>query len=212
MTSPVTVENPLFARIWTFMAGHETDWLKDRRRENVQGLRGRVLEVGAGIGSNFAFYPDSVTQVVAAEPEPRLREAAGQAAAVAPVPITVVPSTVEALDCGEPFDAVVCSLVLCSVAQPTEVLGQLFGLLKPGGELRYFEHVATTGARGGLQRLADATLWPRLFGNCHTHRDTEQMIRAAGFDVASSRSGYQFPAWAPVPVSKFVLGTARRPA
>jgi len=212
MASPATLDNPLFARIWTFMSSRETDWLRDRRRENLEDLSGRVLEVGAGTGSNFAFYPETVTEVVAPEPESRLRAAAGDAAAVAPVPVTVVASTVEALDAGEPFDAIVCSLVLCSVDQPREVLQRLFTLLKPGGELRYFEHVASGGAHGGLQRLADATFWPKLFGNCHTHRDTEQMITDAGFTVATARRGHQFPAWVPLPVSEFALGRARRPA
>ncbi|MEZ0384537.1 class I SAM-dependent methyltransferase [Mycobacterium sp. pW045] len=212
MASPVTLDNPLFARIWTFMSSRETDWLRDRRRENLEGLSGRVLEVGAGTGSNFGFYPDTVTEVVAPEPESRLREAAWEAAAAAPVPVTVVASTVEALDAAEQFDAIVCSLVLCSVDQPEQVLRQLYTLLKPGGELRYFEHVASRGARGGLQRLADATFWPRLFGNCHTHRDTEAMITAAGFTVGTSRRGHQFPVWAPVPVSEFALGCASRPA
>lgn len=212
MTAPDTLDNPLFARIWTFMSSHETDWLRDRRRENLAGLSGRVLEVGAGTGSNFAFYPDAVTEVVAVEPESQLREAAVAAAAAAPVPITVVASTVEALDPAEPFDAIVCSLVLCSVERPEAVLRQLFSLLKPGGELRYFEHVASPGVRGGLQRLADATIWPRLFGNCHTHRETEQMITAAGFVVDRARRGQQFPAWVPLPVSEFALGSASRPA
>ncbi|WP_420109616.1 class I SAM-dependent methyltransferase [Mycolicibacter arupensis] len=212
MTAPETLDNPLFARIWTFMSSHETDWLRDRRRENLAGLSGRVLEVGAGTGSNFAFYPETVTEVVAAEPESQLRDTALTAAAAAPVPVTVVASTVEALDAGEPFDAIVCSLVLCSVDHPEAVLRQLYTLLKPGGELRYFEHVASPGMRGGLQRLADATFWPRLFGNCHTHRDTEQAITAAGFSVTTSRRGHQFPAWAPLPVSEFALGSASRPA
>ena len=209
---PATVDNPVFARIWKFMVSHETPWLHDRRRENLDGLSGRVLEVGAGAGSNFVFYPDTVAEVVAVEPEPRLRAEAQKAASSAKVKITVVPSTVEAFDSGEPFDAVVCSLVLCSVRNPEGVLRQLYSMLRPGGELRYFEHVASAGARGGLQRLADATIWPRLFGNCHTHRDTEQAIAGAGFQATESRRGHQFPAWVPVPVSEFALGRAQRPA
>lgn len=102
MSAPDTLDNPLFARIWTFMSSRETDWLRDRRRENLEGLSGRVLEIGAGTGSNFGFYPDTVTEVVAAEPESRLRDAAVSAAAAASVPITVVASTVEALDSGSP--------------------------------------------------------------------------------------------------------------
>lgn len=210
MASSVNLENPLFARIWTFLSSHETDWLRDRRRETLAGLTGRVLEVGAGTGSNFGCYPATVTEVVAVEPESRLREVAEGAAAVAPVPIRVVAGTVEQLEPGEKFDAVVCSLVLCSVDQPAEVLRGLHGLLKPGGELRYFEHIASAGAMGVVQKVADATFWPRLFGNCHTHRDTEAMIAAAGFTPEASRRGHQFPAWAPMPISEFALGRARR--
>ena len=65
------------------------------RRENLAGLSGRVLEVGAGTGTNFEFYPDTVTEVVAVEPERRLAELAQQAAAAAPVPVTVSTDTVE---------------------------------------------------------------------------------------------------------------------
>jgi hypothetical protein len=102
--------------------------------------------------------------------------------------------------------------VLCSVRDPDSVLRELLACLRPGGELRYLEHIATGGIRGRFQRLVDATIWPRLAGNCHTHRDTEQSIRAAGFDVDDSRIEQTLPAWAPLPVSEFVLGRARRPA
>ena len=84
-------------------------------------------------------------------------------------------------------------------------------MLRPGGELRYLEHVAVPGARGRLQRIADATVWPRLFGNCHTHRDTERAIVDAGFVVDRSRRESTMAAWAPFPVSELALGRARRP-
>ncbi|ORW08977.1 class I SAM-dependent methyltransferase [Mycobacterium kyorinense] len=211
MTSATTVDNPFFARIWPTIAAHETEQIRALRRENLAGLSGRVLEVGAGVGTNFAFYPETVEQVVAVEPEPRLAERARLAAADAPVPVQVTDATVEDFPADEPFDAVVCSLVLCSVGDPDSVLRQLHSRLRPGGQLRYLEHVASDGWRGGLQRLADATLWPRLLGNCHTHRDTERAIVGAGFDVDDSRREATFPAWVPLPVAEFALGRARRP-
>jgi SAM-dependent methyltransferase len=207
-----TVDHPFFARIWPAIAAHETEQMRASRRENLAGLAGRVLEVGAGTGTNFAFYPDSVEHVVAIEPELRLVGLARAAAAGAAVPIEVTNRTVESFSADEPFDAVVCSLVLCSVAEPESVLRQLFSLLRPGGELRYLEHVASGGIRGRFQQLVDATIWPRLAGNCHTHRHTEQAIRAAGFDVDKTRTEQAFPAWVPLPASEFVLGRARRPA
>jgi len=205
-----TVDNPFFARVWTFLSRHETDTLKRLRRENLAGLSGRVLEVGAGTGTNFDHYPDSVTEVVAVEPEHRLADLAHRAAAVAPVPVTVSTDTVEQYIASgnEPFDAVVCSLVLCSVDEPDDVLRQLLSLLRPGGELRYLEHVASGGARARLQKVADATVWPRFFGNCHTHRHTEETIVGAGFQVASGRREWTMPSWVPLPVSEFAIGRA----
>ena len=207
-----TVDNPFFARVWTWMASHEPDAVKRLRRENLAGLSGRVLEVGAGTGTNFELYPDTVTEVVAVEPERRLAVLAQQAAASAPVRVTVSTETVEQFADAEPFDAAVCSLVLCSVDQPESVVRQLYSLLKPGGELRYFEHIASSGARGRLQKIADATVWPRMAGNCHTHRHTEQTIVDAGFQVSGARREWVVPAWVPVPTSEVALGRAVKPA
>jgi SAM-dependent methyltransferase len=207
-----TVDHPFFARIWPAIAAHETEQMRELRRENLAGLSGRVLEVGAGTGTNFELYPDSVAQVVAVEPEQRLVGLAREAAAGAAIPIEVTNRTVESFSADEPFDAVVCSLVLCSVSDPDSVLRELLSCLRQGGELRFLEHVATGGIRGRFQQLVDATIWPRLAGNCHTHRHTEQSIRAAGFEVDNARIERTVPAWAPLPVSEFVLGRARRPA
>lgn len=208
MTSQ-TLDHPFFARMWTVMSAHETPLLRRLRTENLAGLSGRVLEVGAGTGTNFEFYPAEVREVVALEPETRLAPKAREAAAGAPVPVTVIESTIETLPPGtEPFDAVVCSLVLCSVDDPDAVLHQLNSVLRPGGELRYFEHVASPGWRGALQKVADATVWPRIAGNCHTHRNTEQAIVAAGFTITAARHQMTFPAWVPLPVAEMSVGRA----
>jgi SAM-dependent methyltransferase len=206
-----TLDNPFFARVWSVAAAHEAEAVRALRRENLAGLSGRVLEVGAGIGTNFPNYPVSVEQVVAMEPEPRLAARARAAAAAAPVAVVLTNETVEEFSGGELFDAVVCSLVLCSVRDPEMVLRRLYSLLRPGGELRYLEHIASTGMRGRLQRFADATVWPRFLGNCHTHRDTERAIVEAGFEVDTSRREWTLPAWSPMPVSELLVGRARRP-
>jgi SAM-dependent methyltransferase len=210
-----TTDNPFFARLWTFLSNHETDEIQRLRTENLAGLTGRVLEVGAGTGTNFSYYPPTVTEVVAVEPEVRLAPQARAAAESAPVPVSVTAGTVERYlrDAGgELFDAVVCSLVLCSVDDPNSVLRQLFSLVRPGGELRFLEHVGSGGLRGRLQRVADATVWPRLMGNCHTHRDTEASIVGAGFQVAEARHEPAMPAWFPTPVAEYTIGRALKPA
>ena len=205
------VSNPFFARVWTVLSAHETEALTRLRKENLAGLSGRVLEVGAGTGTNFALYPDTVGQVVAVEPEASLLVHARTAAATAPVPVRVTGESIEALTDPGPFDAVVCSLVLGTVDDADSVVRQLFSRLKPGGELRYMEHVASNGWRGRIQRVADATVWPRLFGNCHTHRDTERTIAAAGFTVGTARRQWAIPRWVPLPSGEFALGRAVKP-
>ncbi|MDV3124298.1 class I SAM-dependent methyltransferase [Mycobacterium sp. 21AC1] len=210
--STSTVDNPFFARVWKTMSNYEPESLRRLRAENLAGLTGRVLEVGAGTGTNFEFYPASVDEVVAIEPERRLAEVAQRAGAAAPVPVTVTAQTVEQFASAQPFDAVVCSLVLCSIEEPDVVLQQLFSILRPGGELRYLEHVASAGYRDRLQRLADATVWPRLLGNCHTHRHTEQTIAETGFRLEGARREWSLPSWVPLPVSEFAIGRALKPA
>ncbi len=209
-SAPSRVDNPFFARVWPVVVAHEAKSVRDLRRENLAGLSGRVLEIGAGLGTNFALYPESVAHVIALEPEKRLRARARAAAAAARVPVVVGGEAVEDFN-SEPFDAVVCSLVLCSVSDPVLVLRRLYALLRPGGELRYLEHVASAGVRGRWQRFLDATLWPRLFGNCHTHRDPEPWIVDAGFQVEASRREWTLPIWTPMPVAELALGRARRP-
>lgn len=212
-TSPAQrLHHPFFARLWSVMSAHESPLMKRLRAENLAGLSGRVLEVGAGTGTNFAYYPQTVDEVIALEPEIDLAPKARHAAADSPVSVTVIESTIEGMPATEPFDAVVCSLVLCSVADPGMVLRQLNSVLKPGGELRYFEHVASSGWRGSLQRVADATLWPRIAGNCHTHRDTERAITGAGFALDVARHQWTLPAWVPMPVSEVAVGRAVKPA
>ncbi len=204
------VNNPFFARVWIALSGHEPEALRRLRTANLAGLTGRVLEVGAGTGTNFAHYPAGVTEVVALEPERHLAEVAREAARTAPVPVVVSTTAIEDFEEDQAFDAVVCSLVLCSVDDPDSVVRQLYSMLKPGGELRYLEHVAGVGARAALQKAADATVWPRLFGNCHTHRNTEASITGAGFSVATARREKAMPAWAPLPVTEVALGRAVR--
>ena len=82
----------------------------------LAGLRGRVIEVGAGSGANFTHYPTTVNEVIAVEPERYLRERAQRAAAQTTVAVSVVDGVGERLP-GDPgsFDAGVAALVLCTV-------------------------------------------------------------------------------------------------
>ncbi|SKI06491.1 class I SAM-dependent methyltransferase [Mycobacteroides abscessus] len=214
MTTPVSFDNRFFSATWSAIARREPQEIKELRAENLRGLTGHVLEVGAGIGSNFLLYPNTVTAVTALEPESRLRPQAEDAAAGAAIPVTVTAGVFEdlAVTGEDRFDAVVCSLVLCSVSDPDRAAAQAFEVLKPGGEVRFFEHVAHDGALGLVQRAVDATFWPRLFGNCHTHRHTLAAIERAGFTIEERRDDWLKVMGIPMPSSSIVIGRAVKPA
>jgi ubiquinone/menaquinone biosynthesis C-methylase UbiE len=147
-TQPRPVRRPVFARCYA-RVGHLMDAeVGDHRRRLLADLRGRVLEVGAGNGLNFPHYPATVTEVLAVEPEPYLRRLALAAARQAPVPIRVVDGTAEALPADDAtFDAVVASLMLCTVAELDQALAETRRVLGPGGRLRFYEHVRANDPR-----------------------------------------------------------------
>jgi ubiquinone/menaquinone biosynthesis C-methylase UbiE len=206
-----SVRNPLFARWFArYGARNEERGNRELRRELVAGLTGRVMEVGAGTGLNFPHYPASVAEVVAVEPEPYLRSRTIEAASAAPVPIRVVDGTAADLPAADgEFDAVVVSGLLCSVPSAADALLEFRRVLRPGGELRFYEHVRSRDAvfaRG--QALADL-VWPRLLGGCHASRDTGAAIGRV-FAIESCR-GFRFPPGARFyPVAPRILGVARR--
>ncbi|MFF4585904.1 class I SAM-dependent methyltransferase [Streptomyces sp. NPDC001388] len=210
------VHHPLFARCYTLLgtAAETRAGLAGVRDRLLAGLSGRVIEIGAGNGLNFAHYPGAVSEVVAIEPERRMRRSAREAALRAEVPVDVVPGLAEALPVkSEAFDAAVVSLVLCSVRDVPRALAELRRVLRPGGELRFFEH-GPGGGRAMLaaQRALDRTVWPSLAGGCHLTRDTVGALRDAGFELGPYRR-MSLPEKGPrLPFSPCVLGSARRPS
>ncbi len=179
------ISHPLFARLFDRLSRGMEREIGSYRDKLLEGLSGRVVEIGPGNGMNFAHYPASVTEVIAVEPEPYLRERAIKAAEQVSTNVTVQAGSAERLTLPEAsVDAAVCSLVLCSVSDPAAALAEMRRVLKPEGELRFLEHVRSSRAgKARLQATLDATIWPRLGGGCHTARDTVEAIGAAGFTV-----------------------------
>ena len=209
-----TVSHPLFARLYARLGSKaEENGQAEHRRELLSRLAGRVIEVGAGHGLNFPHYPETVTEVVAVEPEPHLRRLAVKAIEKAAVPIKVVDGVADAISAGdEEFDAAVACLMLCGVPDQARALAEFRRVLRPGGELRFYEHVlADTAALVRAQRIGDRSgLWPLVAGGCHASRDTARAIEAAGFEIERCR---RFPFRAGLVqflATPKILGSARR--
>jgi ubiquinone/menaquinone biosynthesis C-methylase UbiE len=204
------VRHPLFARFFDRLSRLMEREAGEHRDELLSGLTGRVVEIGAGNGMNFGHYPRDVEEVVALEPEAYLREKAEKAARLAVVPISVRDGVADPLPFeDDEFDAAVASLVLCTVPDPERGLAELRRVLRPGGELRFMEHVRSESPRKARiqARLDDSGVWPRLGGGCHCGRDTVGAIRAAGFSVERVRSFNLGPGW--MHTNPHVIGLAR---
>jgi ubiquinone/menaquinone biosynthesis C-methylase UbiE len=199
-------EHPIFVRFYERIstmlnaAGEE-----EHRIELVGEATGRVLEIGCGNGLNFEYYQDS-SLVVGLEPEPHMLALARPRAADAPVPVALARGVAEALPFpDDSFDTVVASLVLCSVRDPARAADELARVLRPGGEIRYLEHVRSQHPMGAAVQDAVAPVWSLFAGGCHPNRDTRATLRAAGFELR----GRGFPFGPPTPARPHILGTGR---
>ncbi len=192
------------------LARAEVACLGDWRRELLSAAHGDVLEIGAGTGANLPHYPSAVRRLVLAEPNPGMRARLKRKVGDRP-DVTVIDATAEVLPLPDgAFDAVVSTLVLCSVASPGRSLAEAWRVLRPGGRLLFLEHVAAEGRPGRLrwQRLLEP-LWRCLAGNCHLTRHTENAIAEMGFHLEDVRRE-SIRKVAPV-VRPSIRGVARRP-
>jgi ubiquinone/menaquinone biosynthesis C-methylase UbiE len=205
--------HPVFARFYARTSLLMEQGVGPYRRALLDGLSGRVIEIGAGNGLNFGHYPGTVTEVIAVEPEPHLRTIAQANAERAPVPVTIVDGMADHLPADDAsYDAAIASLVLCTVPDQATALAEIRRVLAPGGQLRFFEHVrAGTPGRHRVQKALDATIWPWFGGGCHSGRDTLAAIERAGFVIDQVDQLTKADTQLPFPTEPQIIGRATRP-
>lgn len=180
---PVSAER---GRRW-FAAGYErrgrrgeTEYQRQLRSRVAGEATGRVLEIGAGTGFNFPYYPEDA-HVVATEPNPEMLRLAEPRAREHGIDLQAAPAERLPFEDGS-FDTVVATGVFCSVDDPGRALAEVYRVLRPGGELRFNEHVrARSAGRRLMQRSLD-WLHYTVF-HCHIGRDTIRSMRDAGFGI-----------------------------
>jgi len=184
----MSLRDRLFARVYDrVLAPLEEAGLQAWRAELLAGLSGTVVEIGAGTGANLAHYPATVDRLILTEPEPAmLSQLRGRLDRVPEgVDVTARRAAASSLPLGDgEADAVVTTLVLCTVPAPGAVLAEARRVLRPGGRLVFLEHVAADDRpkRLRLQRRVDL-VWPHIAGGCRLTRRTEAAITHAGFTL-----------------------------
>ncbi|NOY90972.1 MAG: class I SAM-dependent methyltransferase [Deltaproteobacteria bacterium] len=195
-----------------FMDATEQACLRDWRAQLLAGLEGDVLELGAGTGVNLEHLPRQLGRLVLTEPDRHMRakltarvQRLGREAEVSGASAVALPFE------DASFDAVVSTLVLCSVPSLEQSLAEVFRVLRPGGRFVFLEHVgAPRGtSRRRIQGLVDP-FWRHAAGGCRLIRDTERAILDAGFELDAVERESMRKALAIVRPS--IRGVAHRPS
>ncbi len=149
-------------------------------RELVLGRAvGRVLELGAGTGSNLAFYNSTRLSLTLSDMEvsPLLSERAEAHSRTAPVA-----ANVENLPFSDAsFETVVATLLFCSVPNPAAGFREILRVLVPGGRYLFIEHVLSHCRPLAKAQQGLTPAWRRLAGGCRLDRDSVSAMESAGF-------------------------------
>ncbi|MFN7118307.1 MAG: class I SAM-dependent methyltransferase [Saprospiraceae bacterium] len=182
--------NRLFARFYDpFMRRFEQDFLLEKRRHLLQSIQGTILEIGCGTGINFTLYPAG-TQVIACDPSaPMLgyayerleQEKANIKAAIELVHAGMGDAALESYVPEGGFDAIVCTLVLCTVPDQRAAIETIKKWLKPGGNLYVLEHIQAHSSLGKFFFNLFNPLQKRFAEGCHLNRTTDQNLKNQGF-------------------------------
>lgn len=178
----------LFARFYDpFMEAMEQRVLSRFRKRLLDPLSGHVLEVGSGTGVNFKLYPEGC-HIIASEPSEHMLQYASERLRTEPVKAEVElvlagvgDRLLEEHIPSEGLDAIVCTLVLCTIPDPEAAMAGFAKWLKPGGRLIVLEHVhGSSRARRVTHDLLNP-IWKRFAEGCHLNRDTAEMLLGHGF-------------------------------
>lgn len=174
----------LFSRFYdTFMFPLEKRKFHLIRKQLIGNASGKVLEIGSGTGANFLYYVNAV-EVIAVEPELLMRAKSLDKAKKAPVPIDVRSGRAEELPFADnSFDTVVGTLVLCTIPDPQKALQEIRRVCKPGGQIKFFEHVRVNQSKLGVLQDYLTPVWKRLCDGCHLNRDSLALVKQSGMRV-----------------------------
>ena len=185
------IRGPLNALFFTVLDGYLNRQLRAHKQRIFADLPPTVVELGPGVGANLRYLPAG-TRLIAIEPNPAMHSRLRKRAAQARIDLELHASVGERLDLPDAsVDAVISSLVLCTVPDPADVVADVHRVLRPGGRYAFLEHVAAP-EHTALRRLQRAVRgpWSWTFEGCSCERDLRAVIEACGF-AHTSITDYQ---------------------
>jgi SAM-dependent methyltransferase len=194
------------ARIFSLLDRYQHHKFGARKQALFADLPRTVVELGSGTGASLRYLPPG-THLTAIEPNVHMHPALRRHAERRGIDLDIVSASGDATGLADDsVDAVICTLVLCTVADPAATVAEVRRILRPGGRFHFIEHVeARPGPLRGLQRVTHRP-WRYIFEGCELDRDTATTLADAGFDelrIERFRLGGLF-----VPIWPQISGTA----
>lgn len=200
-----------FASLYDRVTLKHGAYLAGRKTQLIGELRGTVLEAGPGTGVNLPFF-DSSVKWIGVEPNPHMRQrlsARARELGIEPEFRSFGPHGLEVADAS--VDAVVTTLVQCSVPDPEAFVREVRRVLVPGGRFVFIEHVAAP--RGTPLRLLQNLVQPVtsfMADGCCPNRELADVIRAGGFSSVEVEAFDVPPEVLPKVASPHIAGVATK--
>lgn len=180
------------------------------RSRAMDGLKGTVLEIGFGSGTNVPYYPAEVERVLAVDPATGARRLAAKRLAESTIPVEFIGLDGAALPLDDQsVDNVLSTWTLCTIADVDTALTEIHRVLKPGGRLFFLEHGISDDPKVARRQHRFDPIQQRIAGGCHLDRDHRELISRSGLELERIAN---FSIAGPKSLSYMYAGTAQRPA
>ena len=177
--------SPLLAKIYDVVLA-PTEWMgvRDQRRRLMEGLTGRVVEIGAGTGLNVPLYPASAAEVHAVEPDTHMIEKLRSKSRNSPTRLFLYRADAHHLPFNDVvFDSAIVTFALCTIPDPERALNEAHRVVRNGGVLRFLEHVRSERDRTAGWQDRATPLWGRVSGGCRLNQPTVEILEATRWDM-----------------------------
>jgi ubiquinone/menaquinone biosynthesis C-methylase UbiE len=202
--------HPIFAAAYDRFGGVGEAFLREHRQYLARDLEGSVLDLGAGTGDMFPYFAraangDREVAFRGIEPDPHMKRRAERAASEHSLDVDLRLARAESLPYpDESIDTVIASLVFCTISDPECAFTEVTRVLRPGGELRFLEHVRSDGLLGRVQDLL-APAWRTLAAGCRLDGEFGDVLARSPLETIEIET-----IRAPPPATPMLRGRARK--